>query len=42
VARSGKLAAPGGCHLHVEKRPARTGYLSAVDPERSLRRTEVF
>jgi len=41
VARSGKLAAPDGCHLHFEKRPARAGYLSAVDPERSLRRTEV-
>ena len=41
VARSGQLAAPDGCHLHFEKRPARAGYLSAVDPERSLRRTEV-
>ena len=41
VARSGKLAAPDGCHLHFEKRPAGAGYLSAVDPERSLRRTEV-
>ena len=41
VARSGKLAAPDGCHLHFEKRPAGTGYLSAVDPERSLRRTVV-
>jgi len=41
VARSGKLAAPDGCHLHFEKRPARAGYLSAVDPERALRRTQV-
>ena len=41
VARSGKLAAPDGCHLHFEKRPAGAGYLSAVDPERSLRRTVV-
>jgi murein DD-endopeptidase MepM/ murein hydrolase activator NlpD len=41
VARSGKLAAPDGCHLHFEKRPAGAGYLAAVDPERSLRRTEV-
>ena len=41
VARSGKLAAPDGCHLHFEKRPAGAGYLSAVDPGRSLRRTEV-
>jgi murein DD-endopeptidase MepM/ murein hydrolase activator NlpD len=41
VARSGKLAAPDGCHLHFEKRPAGAGYLSAVDPERSLRRTAV-
>jgi murein DD-endopeptidase MepM/ murein hydrolase activator NlpD len=41
VARSGKLAAPDGCHLHFEKRPAGAGYLSAVDPERSLRRAEV-
>ena len=41
IARSGKLAAPDGCHLHFEKRPAGAGYLSAVDPERSLRRTEV-
>ena len=41
VARSGKRAAPDGCHLHFEKRPAGAGYLSAVDPERSLRRTVV-
>jgi murein DD-endopeptidase MepM/ murein hydrolase activator NlpD len=41
VARSGKRAAPDGCHLHFEKRPAGAGYTSAVDPERSLRRTEV-
>ena len=41
VARSGRLAAPDGCHLHFEKRPAGAGYLSAVDPERSLRRTVV-
>ena len=41
VARSGRLAAPDGCHLHFEKRPRGAGYLSAVDPERSLRRTVV-
>jgi murein DD-endopeptidase MepM/ murein hydrolase activator NlpD len=41
VARSGKLGAPDGCHLHFEKRPAGAGYLSAVDPLRSLRRTVV-
>lgn len=41
VAISGKLAAPDGCHLHIEKRPAGAGYLAAVDPERSLRRAEV-
>jgi murein DD-endopeptidase MepM/ murein hydrolase activator NlpD len=41
VARSGKRAAPDGCHLHFEKRPAGAGYTSAVDPERSLRRTKV-
>jgi murein DD-endopeptidase MepM/ murein hydrolase activator NlpD len=41
IARSGKLAAPDGCHLHFEKRPAGAGYTGAVDPERSLRRTEV-
>jgi murein DD-endopeptidase MepM/ murein hydrolase activator NlpD len=41
VARSGKRAAPDGCHLHFEKRPAGQGYTSAVDPERSLRRTRV-
>jgi murein DD-endopeptidase MepM/ murein hydrolase activator NlpD len=41
IARSGKLAAPDGCHLHFEKRPAGAGYTAAVDPESSLRRTEV-
>jgi murein DD-endopeptidase MepM/ murein hydrolase activator NlpD len=41
VARSGKRAAPDGCHLHFEKRPAGRGYTAAVDPERSLRRTVV-
>jgi len=41
VARSGKLAAPDGCHLHFEKRPAGAGYLSAVDPLASLRRRVV-
>ena len=41
VARSGRLAAPDGCHLNFEKRPRGAGYLSAVDPERSLRRTVV-
>ena len=39
VARSGQRAAPDGCHLHFEKRPAGAGYTAAVDPERSLRRT---
>jgi murein DD-endopeptidase MepM/ murein hydrolase activator NlpD len=41
IAHSGKLAAPDGCHLHFEKRPAGAGYTAAVDPERSLRRTAV-
>jgi murein DD-endopeptidase MepM/ murein hydrolase activator NlpD len=41
VARSGKLAAPDGCHLHFEERPAGAGYTAAVNPERSLRRTAV-
>lgn len=41
IARSGKLAAPDGCHLHFEKRPAGRGYTSAVDPLRSLRRSVV-
>lgn len=41
IARSGKLAAPDGCHLHFERRPAGAGYTAAVDPERSLRRTAV-
>jgi murein DD-endopeptidase MepM/ murein hydrolase activator NlpD len=41
VARSGKLGAPDGCHLHVEKRPAGGGYTSAVNPLTSLRRTVV-
>jgi murein DD-endopeptidase MepM/ murein hydrolase activator NlpD len=39
VAGSGKLAAPDGCHLHFEKRPAGAGYLAAVNPLRSLQRT---
>jgi murein DD-endopeptidase MepM/ murein hydrolase activator NlpD len=41
IARSGKLAAPDGCHLHFEKRPAGRGYASAVNPLTSLRRTVV-
>jgi murein DD-endopeptidase MepM/ murein hydrolase activator NlpD len=41
IARSGKSGAPDGCHLHFEKRPAGLGYLSAVDPLKSLRRTVV-
>ena len=41
IARSGRRAAPDGCHLHFEKRPAGAGYSAAVDPGRSLRRTEV-
>lgn len=41
LARSGKLGAPDGCHLHFEKRPAGRGYTSAVNPERSLRRSVV-
>jgi murein DD-endopeptidase MepM/ murein hydrolase activator NlpD len=41
VARSGKLAAPDGCHLHFEKRPAGLGYTAAVDPLKSLQRTVV-
>jgi murein DD-endopeptidase MepM/ murein hydrolase activator NlpD len=41
IARSGKLAAPDGCHLHFEKRPAGAGYTSAVNPLKSLRRTIV-
>lgn len=35
IARAGKLAAPDGCHLHFEVRPAGGGYTSAVRP-RSL------
>jgi murein DD-endopeptidase MepM/ murein hydrolase activator NlpD len=41
IARSGKRAAPDGCHLHFEKRPRGQGYTSAVNPLRSLRRTVV-
>ena len=41
IARSGKSGAPDGCHLHFEKRPAGLGYLSAIDPLKSLRRTVV-
>jgi murein DD-endopeptidase MepM/ murein hydrolase activator NlpD len=41
IARSGRRAAPDGCHLHFEQRPAGAGYTAAVDPERSLRRSEV-
>lgn len=39
IARASDAAAPDGCHLHFEVRPARGGYLSAVDPERLLRAT---
>jgi murein DD-endopeptidase MepM/ murein hydrolase activator NlpD len=41
IARSGKLAAPDGCHLHFEKRPKGRGYTAAVNPLQSLRRTVV-
>jgi murein DD-endopeptidase MepM/ murein hydrolase activator NlpD len=41
VARSGRLGAPDGCHLHFEKRPAGAGYLAAVDPLGSLHRRVV-
>jgi murein DD-endopeptidase MepM/ murein hydrolase activator NlpD len=41
IASSGKLAAPDGCHLHFEKRPAGRGYTSAVNPLSSLRRSVV-
>jgi murein DD-endopeptidase MepM/ murein hydrolase activator NlpD len=41
IARSGKLAAPDGCHLHFEKRPRGMGYTAAVNPLKSLRRTVV-
>lgn len=41
IARSGKLAAPDGCHLHFEQRPAGRGYTSAVNPLKALRRTVV-
>lgn len=36
IARSGKLGAPDGCHLHYEVRPIRGGYQSAVRPHRYL------
>ena len=36
IARSGKLGAPDGCHLHFEVRPIRGGYQSAVRPHRYL------
>jgi murein DD-endopeptidase MepM/ murein hydrolase activator NlpD len=32
IARAGNLAAPDGCHLHFEVRPAGGGYTSAVRP----------
>lgn len=41
LAQSGKLGAADGCHLHFEKRPAGSGYTSAVDPVPSLRRSVV-
>jgi len=37
IARASDAAAPDGCHLHFEVRPARADYTSAVDPERLLR-----
>ncbi|KHL19607.1 peptidase M23-like protein [Mumia flava] len=37
VGRSGARGAPDGPHLHVEVRPARGSYLSAVSPRRVLR-----
>jgi len=36
IARAGRLAAPDGCHLHFEVRPAGGGYTSAVGPRRLL------
>lgn len=36
IARSGKLGAPDGCHLHFEVRPIRGGYQSAVRPHQYL------
>jgi murein DD-endopeptidase MepM/ murein hydrolase activator NlpD len=41
IAISGKSGAPDGCHLHFEKRPAGQGYISAINPLKSLRRTVV-
>lgn len=41
IAQAGKLAAPDGCHLHFEKRPAGRGYSAAVDPLGSLKRSIV-
>lgn len=42
IARASDAAAPDGCHLHFEVRPAAAGYLRAVSPERlfHLRRTD--
>ncbi len=37
IARSGRLAAPDGCHLHFEVRPKAGGYLDAVRPGPYLR-----
>lgn len=34
IARAGRLAAPDGCHLHFEVRPAGGGYTTAVNPRR--------
>ena len=36
VARSNKLGAPDGPHLHFEVRPAGGNYQSAIDPRRVL------
>jgi murein DD-endopeptidase MepM/ murein hydrolase activator NlpD len=36
IARAGARAAPDGCHLHFEARPAGGGYSSAVHPRKLL------
>lgn len=37
IALAGDAAAPDGCHLHFEERPAGTSYTSAINPRRLLR-----